>query len=95
MASKSIDPLVGDRRQQIGDATTPRNDEVGRELGQRTQNESAFVEPRMRHLQLGQRQLEIAVQEQVEIERSGRVRDRALASVGGLDGLQFMQQRER
>ncbi len=55
--------------EQIRDAPAPRNDRARCELGKRLQHEAALVQPGMRDRKPGLVDHEVAVEEQVEVDR--------------------------
>ncbi len=84
-----LDPIfLTDARQQLRDRRAVGGDlKVGGDLGQRCEDEAAPAQTRMGQGQLGPLAGELAIDEQVDVERAGRVAWSGTSPGGQLESL--------
>src|SRR5690242_7166233 len=87
-----FDELVRAAREEFAGRSLARNLRAGSEFQERLEDEGAFVHARMGHGQAGTRDTFIPEEEEVEVQRPGRVGKVTLAVMAPLDALQAFQQ---
>ena len=84
--------LIFGLSEQLFDKTKIAQPHAGRNVGHGKQNETAFRQPRMRHLQPGPVVLQNTIGNEIQIDLSGSKSVTRDPSNAGLDGFQFVEQ---
>jgi hypothetical protein len=90
-----MDRLTSAAREQRLDASPAGNHQLRSDLGQRQEHERPLVHARVRNGQAGFPDDFVAVEQQVQVERARRARERSLAARPRLGGEQLIEQLAR
>lgn len=93
-SGQALDALIACSCQQPCQRSLPWPDEVGCDLGERPQHEGAQMTAWMGQAQAARLKSGLTMEQEIQVERAGRIAERSLASVVTLDRLQGVKQFE-